>query len=107
MWPKVFSRDKGKLAEDIAEYTQTRMLIARALRSGRTSFPTIARYVRSVNPHLSVGEIHAALVVMEKLGEVELEGNLKIRGLVDRTKVWPNIAINRRANRRPGPDEGL
>ena len=95
MWP--FKRTQL----DNTDYALARRAIARALRSGRTSYQTIVKYVRQYDNTILELQVYGALLLMESLGEVEIAGNLTVRGKVERTQPWRNIIEyrDRRANR--------
>lgn len=74
-----------------AEFATARKYIAAAMRSGRTSYPAIVRWVKQ-RAELSDLEIYGAMLLMEKLGEVEMLKPARYVGTVELTAMYPYLS---------------
>lgn len=62
--------------EALARYADARRWVASALRSGRTSYGAIVRYVRAHDERAHELDIYGALLLMERVGDIrEWHGN--------------------------------
>ncbi len=75
--------------EALMEYAYARRLAASAMRQGCTTFGAIVRYVQRKNENIHPLEVFGAMLIMEKMGEVEVVSDVRYRGLIKETKKSP------------------
>ena len=81
----------------MAEFALARRHVAAAMRAGRSSYPAILRYVRQ-RADVSEMDVFGAMLVMQKLGEIEMTRPATFRGMVELTSLWPGMRKHYRKN---------